>query len=76
MKKYGGMEVWLHTFITSAVDRGEWSDPPPAALSPGIHWIGGWVDHRSGPDSVEKKKSLYIPGKLTVRKPYIDLRFS
>jgi hypothetical protein len=32
----------------------------PAALSPGeiasgTHWIGGWVDPRSGLDSVEKR---------------------
>jgi hypothetical protein len=25
MKTYGGMEVWLHAFQTSALDEGEWS---------------------------------------------------
>jgi len=24
-KAYWGMEIWLHTFLTSALDGGEWS---------------------------------------------------
>jgi hypothetical protein len=24
IKKYGGVEVWLHTFLTSAVGGGKW----------------------------------------------------
>jgi hypothetical protein len=31
-----------------------------AVLPPGIHWIGGWVDSRIGPDDVEKL--LPLPG--------------
>jgi len=25
MKSYGWLEVWLHTFLTSRLDGGEWS---------------------------------------------------
>jgi hypothetical protein len=32
------------------------------ARAPGIHWIGGWMDLRSGPDDVEKRKFLTLPG--------------
>jgi hypothetical protein len=29
MKTYWGMEVYLHAFLTSALDGGEWSASPP-----------------------------------------------
>jgi hypothetical protein len=31
-----------------------------AALPPGTHWLGGWVDPRAGPDDVEKRKFLIL----------------
>jgi hypothetical protein len=38
----------------------------PAALpresAPGTHWIGGWVDLRTGLNDVEKRKFLTLPG--------------
>jgi hypothetical protein len=34
----------------------------PAALPPGTHWIGGWVDPRAGLDDVEKRNHLTLPG--------------
>jgi hypothetical protein len=29
--------------------------------TPGTHWIGGWVDARTGLDDVEKRKCLTLP---------------
>jgi hypothetical protein len=28
----------------------------------GTHWIGSWMDPRAGPDDVEKRKFLTLPG--------------
>jgi hypothetical protein len=59
MKAYGGVIVWIHIFLTSALARGEWSASRPDRFTPverasGTHWIGGWVDPRAGLDDVEK----------------------
>jgi hypothetical protein len=34
MKTYGGVDVWIHIFLTSAL-RGEWSDSRPGRFT---HW--------------------------------------
>jgi hypothetical protein len=34
----------------------------PRQRAPGTHWIGGWVDPRSGLDAVEKRKFLFLSG--------------
>jgi hypothetical protein len=39
--------------LTSALDKGEWSDSRPGRFTtseraPGTHWIGGWVGPRTG----------------------------
>jgi hypothetical protein len=54
MKAYGGVDVYIHVFLTSALAEGEWS-------APGTHWIEGWVDPRSGLDDVVKRKFLTLP---------------
>jgi hypothetical protein len=53
----------LHVFLTSALDRGEWSAScpgsfPPWVKAPGTHWIGGWVDPRAGLNAVAKRENL------------------
>jgi hypothetical protein len=73
MKAYGGMDVQIHIFLTSALTGGEWSDSCPSRFTPrerapGTHWIGGWVDSRAGLDDVEKRKFLTLPG-LELRPP-------
>jgi hypothetical protein len=30
--------------------------PPPRKISPGTHWVGGWVGPRAGLDAVSKRK--------------------
>jgi hypothetical protein len=34
----------------------------PGERAPGTHWTGGRVDPRAGPDDVEKRKFLTLPG--------------
>jgi hypothetical protein len=59
MKAYGGVDVYIHIFLTWALAGGEWSASRPCRFTPGerapiIHWIVGWVDHRAGLDDLEK----------------------
>jgi hypothetical protein len=61
MKVYWGMEVQLHTFLTSALDGGVWSALRPGRFTPGekapgTHWIGGWVGPRAVLGAVVKRK--------------------
>jgi hypothetical protein len=53
-------------FLTSALVGGEWSASRPGRFNPGerihgTHWLGGWVDPRTGLDD-EKRKFLALPG--------------
>jgi hypothetical protein len=34
----------------------------PPAKEPRTHWIGGWVDPRTGVDDVERRQILLLPG--------------
>jgi hypothetical protein len=67
MKGYGGVDVSIHIFLTSALAGGEWSISrlslfAPGERAPSTHWIGGWVYPRAGLDGVEKKKFLTLLG--------------
>jgi hypothetical protein len=71
MKTYWGVEVYLHTFLTSALDGGEWSASHPGRFTPRerapcAHWIGGWVGSRTVLDAVAKRK---IPSPRRESKP-------
>jgi hypothetical protein len=60
MKAYGGVDVQIHIFLTSALVGGEWSTSHPGRFTPGgrargTHWIGGWVGPRAGMNEVEKR---------------------
>jgi hypothetical protein len=57
MKTYWRSAVWLHAFLTSALDGGEWSASrqghfTPREKAPGTPWTGGWVGLRAGMDVV------------------------
>jgi hypothetical protein len=67
MKAYGGVDVYIHIFLTSALARGEWSVLRPGLFTPVerapiTHSLGGWVDPRAGLDDVKKRKFLTAPG--------------
>jgi hypothetical protein len=50
MKAYGGVDVWIHIFLTSAVAGGEWSASRPGERAPGYpldRMLGG-PQSRSG----------------------------
>jgi hypothetical protein len=71
MKAYGGVDVQIHIFFTSALAGGEWSPSrlgrfTPEERAPGTHWIGGWVDPSAGLDDVEKRKFFAL---LELRPP-------
>jgi hypothetical protein len=65
MKAYGGVDVYIHIFLTSALTGGEWSASRSGRFTPvrapGTHWIGGCVDPRAGLDDV-KRKFVILPG--------------
>jgi len=55
------MEVYLHAFLTSALDGGDWSASLPGRFTCGrsalvTRWIGGWVGPKAGLDTVVKGK--------------------
>jgi hypothetical protein len=65
MKAYGGVDVYIHIFLTSALVGGDWSASRPGRFTsgergPGTHWIGGWVGPRAGLDDMEKWKHTII----------------
>jgi hypothetical protein len=67
MKAYGGVDVWIHIFLTSALAGGEWSASFPCRFTlgeraPGTHRIGGWVGPSTGLEDLEKTKFLTLLG--------------
>jgi hypothetical protein len=58
--KYVGVEVQLHSFLTSEPDGGEWSALrsvcfTPREIATGIHCIRGWVGPRAGMDAITER---------------------
>jgi hypothetical protein len=59
MKEYGGVDVWIHIFLTSALLGGEWSASCPCSIThrervASMYWIGDWVAPRAIQDNMEK----------------------
>jgi hypothetical protein len=46
--------------LTSALVGGEWLASRLWRFTPGIHWIVGWVDARTGLDDVERRKGIVM----------------
>jgi hypothetical protein len=78
MRVYGGVDVWIDIFLTSALAGGEWSVSRLGRFTPGerafgTHWVGGWMDPGAGLNDVEKRKFLTVSG-LELRLRYSDCR--
>jgi len=57
IKTHWGVDVWLHAFLTLALDGGEWLASSSGLFTTnerdsGTHWIGGWLNLRDGLDAV------------------------
>jgi hypothetical protein len=59
MKVYGGVDVYINVFFTSALVGGEWSASGLSRFTPGTHLIGGWMGPRTGLDDVEWRKFFF-----------------
>jgi hypothetical protein len=65
MTTYGGVDVYIQFFLTSALVEGEWSASSPDRFTPpppGTHLIGGWMGPRAILYDVEKRKFLTLAG--------------
>jgi hypothetical protein len=67
MEAYGGVDIEIHMFLTSALFGGEWTASHPGYFtpeegSPIIHQIGGLVGPSTGLDYMEKRKFLTLLG--------------
>jgi hypothetical protein len=67
MKAYGEVDIYIHVFLTLALVGGGWSASWPGRFTsgegaPDTHWIGGWVSPRTGPNDMQKRKFLPLPG--------------
>jgi hypothetical protein len=56
-----GVEVYLHSFLTSALDVGELSASHTCRFNLGernfdSHWKGGWVSPRAGVNAEARRK--------------------
>jgi hypothetical protein len=67
MKTYGGVDVQIHVFLTSALVSREWLGSRldrfiPGERGPVTHYVAGWVGPRTGLDAVKRRKILPVPG--------------
>jgi hypothetical protein len=66
MKRYGGVEIQLHEFLTSVLDgNGRYT---PAERAPSTHWKEGQMGPRVGSDAVAKRIGNWDPGSSVVQR--------
>jgi hypothetical protein len=66
MNTYGGVDVQMYVFLTSALVGDELSAScsdrfNPGERAPGTHWVRGWMGPRAGVGIMEKCKFLTLP---------------
>jgi hypothetical protein len=67
MNTYGGVDVYIHILLTSALVGGEWSASRPGCFTPeqrapAVHWIEGWVGAETSLDDIARRKILPLRG--------------
>jgi hypothetical protein len=67
MKLYNRLQVYSHTFLTMALNGGEWSASCPGHFTiterdPSTHGIGGCMGPSASLHAVEERKILSLPG--------------
>jgi hypothetical protein len=60
LRLIGGVEAYLHAFLTSTLDGGKWSSSRSGRLTQGTLWTGGWVGPRTDLDWVAKRNNFII----------------
>jgi hypothetical protein len=58
MKTYGGVDVYIHVFLTLALVGSEWSASRPGLFTPDTFLIGCWVGPRTSLDDMERRKIM------------------
>jgi hypothetical protein len=67
-----------YSFLTSALDGGEWSASrpghafTPGEKTPGTHWTGGWVGPRAGLDTEDRGKILCPRRESNLDRPVVQ----
>ena len=63
MRTYRGVEVWLHSFLTSVPDGADWLihdlADSPVANNLGDHGLGDWVGPRALKDVKGERKTVF-----------------
>ena len=59
-KVYGGMDVELHLFVTSALDGIDWSSSVTGERIFSTHRRRGWLSPRAGLETMQKMK-IFLP---------------
>jgi hypothetical protein len=73
---YGGVDVWLHIFLISALDGRKWtaSALPPEEIAPNFRWIWGWRLPKSLllAYPIVKENNLYCPRESNHKFPIVQ----
>jgi hypothetical protein len=65
MKTYGGVDIWIHVFLTSELSVDKWSVSYPGRFRPGKrdadnHSMKDWMDPRTGLNGGRGDKSCHF----------------